>query len=271
MGSLVTDRGVLHFEMIGRGEPLILLHCWIGSWQFWRDTMEYLTARGDYRVYALDFWGFGESDRQEEEPHEAYTVASFVSMVQQFMDGMGIEQTSVFGHSMGGTVALSLALAAQQRVRKVAVVGSPLDGRSLSILLKLSGRQWIARLLWKFPPILDFIIWGYSPLIARDRSNIYQMTRDTLSQSTVFSFSRSIDSLRRTNLCPELFKLRMPALGIYGTGDYVVNPRQADAMEESLPGAQVERFVGSRHFPMLDERERFNQTLLSFLQRQTHQ
>ena len=66
MGSLVTDSGVLHFEMIGRGEPLILLHCWIGSWRFWRETMEYLVDNGAYRVYALDFWGIGESERQED-------------------------------------------------------------------------------------------------------------------------------------------------------------------------------------------------------------
>jgi pimeloyl-ACP methyl ester carboxylesterase len=267
MGSLVTDRGVLHFEMIGRGEPLILLHCWIGSWRFWRETMEFLVENGDYRVYALDFWGFGESERQEDEPQEAYNVSNFVSMVQQFMTRMGIERTSVFGHSMGGTVALSLALDWPKRVRKVAVVGSPLDGRSLSILLKLSSWQWLARLLWKTPYMLDFIMWGYSPLIARDGGNIYEMTKSTLSQATMFSFSRSIDSLWHTNLVPKLHKLHMPAMGVYGTGDYVVNPKQADIMEANVTGAQVERFKDSRHFPMLDEPERFNQTLLAFLRR----
>ncbi len=266
MGSLVTDKGVLHFEMIGRGQPLILLHCWIGSWQFWRDTMEFLVAHGDYRIYALDFWGFGESERQEDRPHEAYAVPSFVSMVQQFMNQMGIKSTSVFGHSMGGTVALSLALAGPNRVQKVAVVGSPIDGRSLSLLLKLSGRHWIARLLWSFPPVLDFIMWGYSPGIARDRQNIYRMTRDTLSQATMFSFSRSIDSLRRTDLTPQLARLAMPTMGIYGTGDMVVNPNQADLMARHVRHAQVERFEDSRHFPMLDERDRFNHTLLKFLQ-----
>jgi pimeloyl-ACP methyl ester carboxylesterase len=267
MGSLVTDKGVLHFEMTGRGQPLILLHCWIGSWQFWRETMEFLVGHGGYRVYALDFWGFGESDKPEDEPHEAYAIRSFVSMVQQFMNEMGIAKASVFGHSMGGTVALSLALEWRQRVSKVAVVGSPIDGRSLSILLKLSGRQWIARLLWSFPPILDFIMWGYSPGIARDRGNIYQMTRNTLSQSTMFSFSRSIDSLRRTDLRPELSRLHMPMMGIYGLGDWVVHPNQADVMADCVPHAQVERWRESRHFPMLDEPERFNQTLLSFLKR----
>ena len=265
MGSLVTDKGVLHFEMVGKGEPLILLHCWIGSWQFWRTTMEFLASTGRFRVYALDFWGFGESERQEEEPHKAYAIRSFVSMVQQFMDQMGINSAAVFGHSMGGTVASSLALAWPLRVRKIAVVCSPLDGRSLSILLKLSSWQWIARLLWTFPPALDLVMWGYSPLIARDRNNVYRMTRSTLSQSTMFSFSRSIDSLRRTDLRPQLHRLHMPTLGIYGTGDYVVNPNQADVMAHYIPHAQVERFENSRHFPMQDEPQRFNQTLLHFL------
>jgi pimeloyl-ACP methyl ester carboxylesterase len=73
--------------------------------------------------------------------------------------------------------------------------------------------------------------------------------------------------LWHTNLVPELHKLHIPALGVYGTGDYVVNPKQADIMETNVPGAQVERFKGSRHFPMLDEPERFNQTLLAFLRR----
>jgi pimeloyl-ACP methyl ester carboxylesterase len=55
-------------------------------------------------------------------------------------------------------------------------------------------------------------------------------------------------------------------MGIYGTGDMVVNPNQADLMAHHVRHAQVERFEDSRHFPMLDERDRFNHTLLKFLQ-----
>ena len=50
-----------------------------------------------YRTYALDFWGFGESGRKR----ETYAVQDFVSLVNQFMDQLGIVNAPLVGHSMG--------------------------------------------------------------------------------------------------------------------------------------------------------------------------
>ena len=61
MSSIVTDQGIVHYETYGSGRPVILLHGWLGSWSYWLSTMEAL--RRGYRCYALDFWGFGESDK----------------------------------------------------------------------------------------------------------------------------------------------------------------------------------------------------------------
>ena len=61
MSSIVTEQGILHYESIGRGRPVILLHGWINSWDVWRDVMISLAREGQHRVYALDFWGFGDS------------------------------------------------------------------------------------------------------------------------------------------------------------------------------------------------------------------
>ena len=84
MASIVTERGVVHYETIGRGRPVLLLHCWLGSWANWRDSMEMLAR--SYRVHALDFWGFGESSKQS----YRYEIADYVAMVQTFMERMGI-------------------------------------------------------------------------------------------------------------------------------------------------------------------------------------
>ena len=62
MSSITTDQGILHYEVLGRGKPIILLHGWLGSWGLWRETMAYLSQY--YRTYALDFWGFGESGKK---------------------------------------------------------------------------------------------------------------------------------------------------------------------------------------------------------------
>ena len=106
--------------MDGRGAPVVLLHGWINSWAVWRETMIHLAEQRRFKVYALDFWGFGESAKETGAP---FRVNSYVSMVEQFMEEMGIMQAPVIGHSMGGTVSLSLTLKHPELVRKVAVVG----------------------------------------------------------------------------------------------------------------------------------------------------
>jgi len=220
--------------------------------------MEALASR--HRTYALDFWGFGESDKRR----ESYNIPDFVALVDQFMERLGIQSAPVIGHSMGGTVALSLALDRPERVKKVAVVGSPIDGRSLNLFLKLAGYPWIAFLVWNSPGLLRLGIRLLAPWIAASWSEWYSMLMGDLSRMTLESFLWSISSLRDTDLSPRLHTLRMPALGVYGRGDKIVDPRQAELFDQ-IEGARVEMMQGARHFPMLDEPEAFYSTALSFL------
>ena len=76
MSSLITSEGIVHYEMDGRGEPVILLHGWINSWDVWRETMLHVAERHRFRVYALDFWGFGESASQNGGPSPTYGQAT---------------------------------------------------------------------------------------------------------------------------------------------------------------------------------------------------
>ena len=156
MSSIVTDQGIVHYEACGRGAPVILLHGWINSWDVWRDTMLAIPKLGRYKVYALDFWGFGESAKQRTPP---FQIESYANMVSQFMEIMGIIEAPVFGHSMGGTVTLTLAFNNPQCIKKVGIVGSPINGNSLNIFLKLSGVSWIARLAWRVPALKWLVMW----------------------------------------------------------------------------------------------------------------
>jgi pimeloyl-ACP methyl ester carboxylesterase len=258
LSSIVTSQGVVHYEAFGRGRPVILLHGWLGSWGCWLGTMEALAH--NRRTYAIDFWGFGESDKRR----ESYNISDFVALVDQFMERLGIQSAPVIGHSMGGTVALSLALDRPHRVEKVAVVGSPVDGRSLNVFLKLAGYPWIAFLVWNSPSLLRLGIRLFAPWIAANWSDWYQLLMRDLSRMTLESFLWSIHSLHRTDLRPRLGTLRMPALGVYGRGDKIVDPRQS-VLFERVANSSVEMLDGSRHFPMLDEPETFHSILARFL------
>ena len=258
MSSFTTAQGIVHYEVYGRGRPVILLHGWLGSWGLWQETMANLGR--NYRTYALDFWGFGESGKKR----TTYAVPDFIDLVYQFMEHLGIERAPLVGHSMGGTVSLSVALQYPHRVRKVVVVGSPIVGSSLSLLLKLFGRRMVAFVIFHN-------LWGLrlgfrlmSPFYTRDPRWSDMMDRD-LSDTTLESFLLSIASLRETDLRSRLHQLQIPAMGIYGDKDIVVHPEQWKPMLAGIPHARIERFPRAGHFPMLDEPQRFQELLRDFL------
>ncbi|MBI5951552.1 MAG: alpha/beta hydrolase [Chloroflexi bacterium] len=258
MSSITTDQGIVHYEVYGRGRPVILLHGWLGSWGLWQETMAYLGAF--YRTYALDFWGFGESGKKR----ETYAVSDFINLVDQFMEQLGIVRAPLVGHSMGGTVSLSVAIRYPERVSKVVVVGSPIAGSSLAPLLKLAGYRPIAFMLFNMMGVFRAGMKVYSPYICRD-PRFPQMMDNDLSRTTLESFLLSIASLRRTNLIPSIPQIKVPVMGMYGDKDVIVHPRQWQPLQNGVPHAVIERFPTEGHFPMLEEPTAFSQKLKAFL------
>lgn len=266
MATLVTEQGIVHYETYGRGRPVLLLHGWLGSWALWRRTIEELGK--DFRTYALDFWGFGESGDQGAD----FSVDNFVTLVNQFMDRLGIVKAPLVGHSMGGTVSLSAATLHPEKIVKAIVIGSPIVGSSLSPLLKIAAyRRWISlgetspALFNVFMSGLRVSLRGYSYLLAKDGKALGNMFANDISKLTVGPFFESITTLRQTDLRPRMGEVKLPVLGIYGRRDLIVNPGQRNVLKQYAPQSQIAYFEGSGHFPMLDEPERFYKSVRDFL------
>ncbi len=269
MPSLVTDPGIIHYETYGRGRPVLLLHGWLGSWELWRDTIEVLGR--EFRTYALDFFGFGDSgvvlnDRPRANDMASFTVPTYVEMVYQFMERLGIKKAPLIGHSMGGTVSLSTAIRYPEKVVKVCVIGSPINGSSLNLLLKLSGNPTLASLFWLFGGRgLTLFLRGYSYLIAKDGRAMSRMITNDVSKISVESFFQSIGTLRQTDLRPDLGAITMPTLGMYGKRDIIVRPSEHKTLQSGVPHARIEWFPDAGHFIMMDSPERFITTLRGWL------
>lgn len=262
MSSITTDQGILHYEVYGRGKPVILLHGWLGSWGLWQETMTFLGQY--YRTYALDFWGFGESGAKL----DTYQVPDFVGLVDQFMEKMGIIQAPLVGHSMGGTVSLLYAIKYPERVSRVTVVGSPIVGSSLAFALKLAGMRLNAWAIFNLYDLFRSIMRMAGPMICRDPRFSDMMDRD-LTQLSLNSFMMSIASLRRTDVRPDLYNLKMPVMGMYGDRDIIVHPKQWSDLKKGVPHARIERFSNAGHFIMMDEPTMFMEKLKSFLDGQS--
>jgi pimeloyl-ACP methyl ester carboxylesterase len=213
-----------------------------------------------FRTYALDFWGFGESGKKR----STYHVQDFVGLVDQFMEKLGIASAPLVGHSMGGTVSLSVALDYPDRVERVVIIGSPIVGSSLALPLKMAGYRNVANILFNAFPAFRFAMRMASPMICRDPAFPDMMDRD-LSKTTLESFLISIASLRQTDLRPQLKNITTPVMGMFGDRDNIVNPNQWKPLKEGIPLARVERFRKAGHFIMLDDPLNFMFKLKDFL------
>jgi len=120
MSAITIENDLVHYEVLGRGRPVILLHGWLGSWRYWIPAMQQLSMK--YRVYALDFWGFGDSGRDA----RRYDIASQVLLLDQFMEKLGIAKAALVGHDLGAAVATRYAVTHPDRVPRLMVVCPPL-------------------------------------------------------------------------------------------------------------------------------------------------
>ena len=263
MSSIVTDQGIVHYEVYGSGRPVVLLHGWLGSWALWRETIKALGQ--EFRTYALDFWGFGESG----DKRESFAVSDYMALVHQFMDRLGIVRAPLVGHSMGGTVSLGVALDHPAMVTRVAVIGSPINGASLNIFLKLAGYPFVGATVRSRVgfPLLRAALRPAAYFMAKDAAGLWKMLVRDIDQTTAQSFFESIGTLRTTDLRSRLGELKMPVMGIYGRRDVIVNPDQHAVLAAGVPHAQVMLRPDSGHFTMLDEPEFFVNAVRDFLMR----
>ena len=103
-----------------------------------------------------------------------------------------------------------------------------------------------------------------SPYICRDPRFPDMMDHD-LSRTNLESFLISIATLRKTDLRPDMDKIHVPVMGMFGDRDNIVNPRQWKELKKDVPNARIERFPTAGHFIMLDEPTTFIQNLKDFL------
>jgi pimeloyl-ACP methyl ester carboxylesterase len=84
MSAIRLGDDLIHYEVLGRGRPVILLHSWVGSWRYWVPTMQQLLLK--YRVYALDLYGYGDSVKNPQK----YTLDHQVQLLDDFTQQLGI-------------------------------------------------------------------------------------------------------------------------------------------------------------------------------------
>lgn len=106
---------MLHVKVAGEGEPLVLLHGLFGSLENLGAVARFLSA--DFKVYSVDLPNHGRSSHRE-----GADLSHMAAAVCQWMDSAGLIDPVIVGHSLGGKVAMEIALARPDRIAALVVI-----------------------------------------------------------------------------------------------------------------------------------------------------
>ena len=129
--SAAVDGFRIAYDRHGSGPAVVLLHGWPGHRGDYRDVVPLLEAHAD--VVVPDLRGFGESDRHDRPPQEAYSAEAQAASVLGLIEELGLERPLLVGYDVGNRVARSLAAAAPHAVSGM-VLSPPLPGIGERIL-----------------------------------------------------------------------------------------------------------------------------------------
>jgi pimeloyl-ACP methyl ester carboxylesterase len=254
MSAIIIQQQLTHYEVIGRGQPIIFLHSWLGSWRTWMPTMEMISDR--YRAIALDFWGFGDSAPRS----QPATIDQYVAQVIGFIDALGMMPPHLVGHGLGGVVAVHAASAYPQRFGKVMITGTPILGSLLQPLLKPSG---LSRLLNRGSSNDLWI------KLVREASNgdaAFSEVVEDIEATNPVTLQVVLEAISNTDLRSTIAQLNRPLLAVYGGRDRILSAEHAQHISDAHDRfRQVLTFDKSGHFPFLDQPTQFNRALLEFL------
>ncbi|HVH65423.1 MAG TPA: alpha/beta fold hydrolase [Candidatus Acidoferrum sp.] len=280
--TLTVDGVTVHYVCGGTGSPLVLVHG-LGSSAAVEFYFNLEPLAANHRVLAIDLPGFGSSDK----PILEYTIELFVRAVRDLMTSEKVERAAVMGVSMGGRVALGLALEAPQLVERLILVdalgvGAPRRVLAYRILLTRGlGELTLsstARALRRMKPATIRRFWGWylrrpgsmdailsDQRIADHGALLSRPEYRAAYLSALRSIARMRDLRDGIVVHNRLQELRMPTLLIWGRHDHIFPAAHAKAALEKLPNGRAEIFDDSGHTPQMEEPERFNRLVLDFL------
>ncbi|HEX4100776.1 MAG: alpha/beta fold hydrolase [Pseudonocardiaceae bacterium] len=262
----------------GTGAPLLLLHGYEQSASSWRWVIPALART--HRVLALSLPGHGDSAPAVGGYAPGRDLAPFVA---GFLDTLGVGLLDVVGNSVGGAVALRLALADPARVRTLTLVSSAGLGRDVNPLLALAAQPIIgelAILLSRMPGgDLQRTTMSAAMLFAQPWrmpaefvTEQHALGRRVGQLEAATAMARALFDVtgQREVLLDRLHTVVMPTLVVWGACDYVLPAYQAHAAVDRLPAGQLSVFPDCGHLPHVECPDRFAAVLSEFLIEHQH-
>lgn len=201
-------------------------------------------------VYVLDLPGHGRSTGEGRR-----TIDQYMAVLVSFLDALGLSDVVIMGHSMGGAVALEMALAHPDRVRGLVLVGTGARLRVAPVVLQ--------GILEDFEGAVGLIgEWAYGPDAPADLRHLGQRLMAATSPEVMYGDFLACDAF---DVMDRLGEVRIPTLVITGTADRLTPVKYGSFLAQHIPGAQLVLVENAGHMVMLERPQEVGETVARFV------
>ena len=263
------------YRTAGSGPLLVLIHGIAGSSATWEGVFPGLAER--CTVVAPDLLGHGLSEK----PRTDYSLGAYASALRDLLGVLGYERGTILGHSLGGGVAMQFAYQFPERCERMVLVSSGGLGHELHLLLRaaaLPGAEWVLPLLCSsglrdaVDAVARFLGRVAGLRLGPDLEEIWRSFVSLSDADARHAFIHTVRTVidiqgQRVNATNRLYLAsELPTMIIWGEQDPLIPVAHAYSAHTNIPGSRLEIFPNAGHFPYRDNRQRFVDVLVDFLQ-----
>jgi 3-oxoadipate enol-lactonase len=256
-GIAEVNRTKLYYEMMGEGQAIVLIHGGLLDSRMWDGQFQKYAS--DYRVIRYDIRGYGKSVLSRGK----YSHVKDLHSLLKFLD---IDSAHVIGLSLGGTIAIDLALEYPDQITSLILAATApvgfgshddeLTKRTLAIYETARNKKSDEAVeMWLNHPV-------FATLPSRSRKKIRQMIIDNL-ESWILPQDNLIWSTPPA--ARRLSEVRASTLIMVGDQDVTDIKKAADLLEEKIDVAIKIVITGAGHHINIEKPRQFNNLVLDFL------
>ena len=241
----------INYEVIGKGNPVILLHGWLANLETMRPIANNLCQ--NFKVYLVDIVGFGKSDL----PEHPLNTDDFGNFLKDFTEALEIENPILIGHSNGGRTIINAVGRGLINPKKVVLIDRAgiNQKRKLGYYLKVcfyKTGKFILNLLPNTKRMKEF----KEKLRNNVGSSDYKASANVLKETL-----KLIVNEDQSHLLPNI---KVPTLLFWGSLDTATPISDGRKMEKLIPDAGLIEYAGATHFSYLENINNCNAVLNEF-------
>lgn len=259
MSAIVIRDGIVHYEMMGRGKPVVFLHGALGTWNMWLSTMQTMTA--EYRSVAFDFWGFGTSAQR----NERYNFEEQTQLLDDFLNEFGLTKVVIVAHGIGSLIAMKFAQKMPFAIDRMLLSSFPIIRSGFDpIFYDWTNREkdiWLRRNR------------NYRPLVRNFRQSNIDAINQFLKEGADFSAEQILQSIKIPTLLvhgdrDDITFKHLVSSNVVTINEFGQTTREfsyPNFIRDLRPNIHHIRLDNAGFFPMLDNPNKFNRLIIDFL------